>query len=105
MNDKEKDKNKENDENKENNENSENKDNENKDNENKDNKKDETIETVTKFYKDELEKLKKEIDDMKKKHADEIVDILKSGNGKPALSKEEQDVQDIINKINKGRKY
>lgn len=101
MSDKEKDKNKENNENTENNKN---KDNENNDNENNDNK-DKTIETVTKFYKDELEKLKKEIDDMKKKHADEIVAILKSGNGKPALSKEEQDVQDIINKINKGRKY
>lgn len=65
-----------------------------------------TIDTIIEQYNKQIADLKKEIEDMKLKHKDEIIKILKgnNGTGEKPLTEEEKTVQRITENINKYRR-
>lgn len=50
------------------------------------------------------EELRNKIEEMNKKHTDEIINILSGKSNKPKLTPEQEEVQERIERINKNRR-
>lgn len=62
------------------------------------------LQAIVEGLKKSNEELRNKIEEMNKKHTDEIINILSGKSNKPKLTPEQEEVQERIARINKNRR-